>query len=819
MDWTLILVLGYVWVLFCGWAKERGHFGPEFWVAAVSPILMIVAFFIALLFNIVAPPSAATDPVLLLFYIYFLLPIPGMTWITGALGWRPRYHNASVGETPPTRTGEEVRVLVAPVKKEQCPALVDDRPTTALSTHKYVVLGKGRPTDIAFSQSGDMLVVGSPLGVYLYASDGLFSMSPLEADENIACVAVSTASGLVAAGDTRGRLHLWRFGQDDVWKTLKYPYIILGPARLAFSADGSMLAYGGEEGLWAWNVDTGNVLITYPHSQYQTRGLSFTKDGGFLIWECPGWPGECYVWNMVTRKRHLLPEGTVAAAFPNYALLRVSREPAASYRMADGEVQIRNLQTDQVLATLILKSLWLPPRQIALSPYGDRWALITSFGDEVWAKDVSTGRDLVRLRRNDWVRTTDTSPPWDLRLRYNDLGWGSAYSLAFSHDGRLLAIRCDSPDTVRIWDLDTVQMTLKLRGCYGMSTGFLDFSPNDRLLSSRPLFSGDAHLWNLQDGRELLLEMGHASPIRTIAFSPDGLTLACAGDYGEIQLWDVKTHDRLRAYKMECDIKALGYTTDGTLLAVREVEKIDGRVLDLWDVVRDRTAESVSGCEPLVLFAQTCGNDAVRLWNTLQGQVAAKCGLGVTSARLEPVVSADGTRLALAVHPDGTIDVFRIDPGNEIVAEMTLHSTRPGLALWSLAFSTDGRFLATVGDGPEVWLWDLHASGSEPRVFRSKEMTEGYAVGFSGDGRYLVSGGMTTVVRAGGLSKDGLVELWDLQTGQNIGSFAGHKQPVRCVALSSDGRLIASGSGDGTVRLWEVGLSEPVGQGPALSQH
>ena len=86
MDSTTLLILGHGWLLFCGWAKERGHFGPEFGLAVFSPIIMVIAFFIALICNLVLP--FAVDAVLLAFYFYFLLPIPGMPWISDLFGWR-----------------------------------------------------------------------------------------------------------------------------------------------------------------------------------------------------------------------------------------------------------------------------------------------------------------------------------------------------------------------------------------------------------------------------------------------------------------------------------------------------------------------------------------------------------------------------------------------------------------------------------------------------------------------------------------------------------------------------------------------------------
>ncbi|HEX6074315.1 MAG TPA: WD40 repeat domain-containing protein, partial [Micromonosporaceae bacterium] len=112
-------------------------------------------------------------------------------------------------------------------------------------------------------------------------------------------------------------------------------------------------------------------------------------------------------------------------------------------------------------------------------------------------------------------------------------------------------------------------------------------------------------------------------------------------------------------------------------------------------------------------------------------------------------------------------------------------------SVYAVAFSPDGRLLATGSDDRTVRLWDPATGDPIGRPFTGH--TDWVrAVAFSPDGRLLASGG-----------DDKTVRLWDPATGGPIGRpLTGHTGPVWAVAFSPDGRLLASGSYDKTVRLW-----------------
>ncbi|WP_198653102.1 WD40 repeat domain-containing serine/threonine protein kinase [Actinocorallia populi] len=116
----------------------------------------------------------------------------------------------------------------------------------------------------------------------------------------------------------------------------------------------------------------------------------------------------------------------------------------------------------------------------------------------------------------------------------------------------------------------------------------------------------------------------------------------------------------------------------------------------------------------------------------------------------------------------------------------------------AVAFSPDGRLLASGDSDGTMWLWDLERRApAAPPVSGHATMVD--AVAFSPDGRLLASSG------------DHAVRLWDTETLTPAGEpLRGHTHAVRSVAFSPDGLLLASGGTDGTVRVWDLNSPAPV---------
>ena len=327
-------------------------------------------------------------------------------------------------------------------------------------------------------------------------------------------------------------------------------------------------------------------------------------------------------------------------------------------------------------------------------------------------------------------------------------------SVAFSPDGRLLALVGSADHTVRVWEMASGQSVATLTtGIAGFVS--VAFSPDGRLVASGSM-DNTVHLWEVASGQPVAILRGHTQPVLSVAFSPDGRLLASASDDSTVRLWEVASGQRVAT--LSNGGFGVAFSPDGRLLA--------------------------SGSDVV--------DQPLRLWKVANGQPVAM--LGVLGGHTQPVSSVafspDG-RLLASGSWDNTVRLWEVASGQP-VAILRGH-TQP---VSSMAFSPDGRLLASGSDDATVRLWEV-ASGQSVATL-SGHTQAGSRVAFSPDGQLLASGPLDS----GPL--DNTVRLWEVASGQPMATLRGHTQPVSSVAFSPDGRLLASGSLNDTVRLWEV---------------
>jgi len=341
----------------------------------------------------------------------------------------------------------------------------------------------------------------------------------------------------------------------------------------------------------------------------------------------------------------------------------------------------------------------------------------------------------------------------------------AANGLAFSPDGTRLAV-ATSDGTTRVWDLAPQRSRERLLlAAHGQGRWDLALSPDGRRLAT--IGPDGTGVWDVETGRTLITQPAVNQPLSSLAsvhlaVSPDGTRLAAAGLNRPPVVLDATTNRQTRTLPGR-PAADLALSPDGSHLATAGP---DGT--RLWDAASGRTIrtlpdpalrQAVSFSPDGRLLATGGGSDgAIRIWDLAtdkQQSVLAYTTSPATSTVLHLTFSPDGRRLAATIlntgagssvvpasETDGTVLVWEVETGKQ---QLTLRQDHPG-GIFDAAFSPNGARLATAGLDGTVRLWDSHTGAQLITVTQSDSPVR--AVAFSADGRLLAS-----------LAEDGIVRF------------------------------------------------------------
>ena len=629
-------------------------------------------------------------------------------------------------------------------------------------------IGKGGITVMRFLADGTQLAVGTDIGVWIYD---------------------------VSTGNVKNLLTPHPRGVDN---------IVLSP-------DSRILASSGCSSpvIILWDLGTGKkIQILRSHLNASGSALAFSKDGKTLTGLYSNfWTENTYIrWDVATGKRLSIDTGAgvgwpLACTKDNSIFAGVNR---------DGKIIVfheDSLKKEGFVSKTMKSVISIFSKSKKKEKHKPAHGIMTVTFSPDNKTIVTGGEDRV-------LRFWDTATQTEQTTLKGHTAWITA--IAFAEDNTTLATG-DAGAKIHLWDAHTSkhQATLK---AHTHTINTLAFTPDGKKLASGSL-DGTIRLWDVNTGRELsIIAKDHIMKTRAVAFSPDSKTCVTSTFIGKIKTWDINARNELNSFTTAPNaiIKVMSLSSDATIFVSiapphatgvparngfrRERWSARGQnKMRLWDI---NTGSEISSPLPSdvrpnaltfspdnKILATTHSFDGIRLWEVSTGQ---------------ETVNFKVRDKVLKFSPDSAILVSGGDSDETHVWDVNTakkHTTLTTGRAQTLAFSPDSSIVA-IGNRTEIHLWDVNSVQTPSTILTDHLIelkdAEINALTFSPDGKFIVAG--LTV----GINKTAYgVELWDLEKAERLATYFGHSNEIKTLQFSHDGKVLASGSQDGTVLLWD----------------